>query len=111
MSQRRQCQVMLNVGAFRFFAAQKLAAGGQIEEELAHFHDCSRSAAGRFNIQNFTAVNRDLGSFLCVALSCRDCHPAHTGNAGQSLAAKAHRENRTQILGRSNFARRVAFQT
>ena len=67
--ERGQSQVMLDVGGFRFIGAQKFAAGGQIEEQLADFNGSAGSAAAALDGDDFAAVDNDLGAFR--ARSCR----------------------------------------
>ena len=92
ISERSKREIMLDVGRFRFFAAQKFPARGQIEKKLPHFDAGSGRAAGRFDFENFSTVDDDLCSVRRIAFTLARGHgeATHAGNAWQRFAAKTH---------------------
>ena len=110
--ERCQGQIMLNVRALGFFAPQKLAAGRQIVEQLAHLDARSRRVAGGFHFRDFSPVQDDLRGLgrTGVAFTGRQREPADAGDARQRFTAKAHRRNGLQILRSLDFAGGVSFQ-
>ena len=112
IGQRREGQVVLDVGGLRFLGAQKLPPRRQIEEELAHLHGGSRRAARGFDLHDLAAADDNLRPLGRVAgpLARGEGEAAHAGDAGQRLAAKTHRGNGREVFGPPDFAGGVAFQ-
>ena len=103
---------MLDVRRLGFFRAHELPARGQVEKKLPHFDIRAGRAARGFDFDNFSAVDHDLRALgrTAIALARGQREAADAGDAGQGFAAKTHRDNRRQILGLPNFARRVPFE-
>ncbi len=111
ISQRRQRQIMVDVGILGFLGAQKFSPRGQVEKQLPHFHASARRTARRLHGDDFSAVDDDLrGVGVRVALAGGQGQAADAGDARQGLAAKAHRGDGAEVFGALNFAGGVAFQ-
>src|ERR1019366_3254451 len=101
VSQRCECEIVLDMGGFRFLCAQKLTPRGQIEEELPHLHGCSMRAARRLDLQYLAAADdhlRPLGG-ITGALTRSEGEAAHARDAGQGLAAEAHGGDGSKVFG------------
>ena len=106
-----QSEVMLDVGAFGFFGAEKFPAGGQVEENLADLDGGSRGRRGGLHFDDLAAVDHDLGGLArgVFALAGGDDEPAHAGDAGQGLAAETHGGDGGEVFSASDFGGGVAF--
>ena len=69
--------------------------------------------AGGLDVQNFAAMDGDLGGFrrLAGAFASDECEPADTGDAGERFAAETHRGNGGEVFGPVNLAGGMAFET
>src|SRR5207302_1012287 len=87
-SQRRQRQVMLDVGALGFLAPKKFSSRRQVVKQLTHFDVRARRVAGGFDLENFSAVDDDLRAFrlVAVAFACRKRESADAGDTRQRFA-------------------------
>src|SRR5688572_10567302 len=112
MRERRQREVMMNMRVLGLLAAQEFPAGGQVEEQLAHFERGAVWSAGFLHLDYLAAMNDDLGGGrrIAVAFACGDAEAADTGDAGQGFAAKAHGRDGAKVFSSLNLARGVAFE-
>jgi hypothetical protein len=113
ISQRCEGQIMLNVGALRFLAAQKFSASRQIVKQLSRLDAGAWGVTRRFDFQDFPAVQHDLRGFrrIAVAFPRGEREPADARDARQRFAAKPHGRNGGEVFRTSDLARRVAFET
>ena len=103
---------MMDMGILRFLAAQELASGREIEEQLPDLHAGAGRTPGRSHLEQLAPVDHDLRGHGGVALPLARGHgqAADTRDARQRLTPKAHGGNGAQVLGPLNFARRVSLQ-
>ena len=111
-SQGHQSEVMLDVGAFGFFGAEKFPAGGQVEEDLPHLDGGSGGRCCCFDFDDLAAVDHDLGGLAgsVFALAGGDDEPAHAGDAGQGFTPEAHGGDGGEVFGAGDLGGGVAFQ-
>lgn len=112
VSESGEGEVMLDVGAFGFFAAEEFSAGGEIEEELADFDGGAVVAGGGADVLDFAAVDDDLGAFAggVVAFAGGEGEAADAGDAGDGFASEAHGLDGGEVFGALDFAGGVAFE-
>jgi hypothetical protein len=110
--QRGEGEVMLDVRCLGLLGAEEFAAGGQVEEKLPHLDARAGGAAGGLDLGDLAATDEDPGALggIAFAFAGGEREPAHAGDAGQRLAAKAHGGNGRQVLGLPDLAGGVALQ-
>ena len=91
-------------------AAQKFLARRHIKEQMFYRDSRSDRRAGASRRQQNTALDAQAGSKRLAARAAGQRDLAHRCNAVQGFPAKAKGGNLVEVVGRDQFARRVAFK-
>ena len=110
MRQRAERDDVFDVGGFGRNGTKKLAACGQIEEQVAHFHDRSFRRAHVRDRQDFSARHLDLRPTQSAPFAAGQRESRDRGNAWNRFAAKPERGDALQVFGLGNLAGGVAFE-
>src|SRR6185437_4242995 len=110
MADRLQMDLMLDVTTFGILGAKKFSACRQVIKKRAHLDLCPRRLAAIAHDLDFAAIDDDLGSCNCVALSSGQTKSRYAGDTRQCFAAKSQCGDSLQIGSRPNLARSMSLQ-
>jgi hypothetical protein len=105
-------QVMVDMSAFGFLGLEELAAGGEVEEEVADFDCGSRGVGGGADLNDAATIDQDLAGVgrLGVAFAGGEGQAADAGDAGEGFTAKAHGVDGLEVFGAVDLAGGVALE-
>ena len=110
MRERAERDDVLDVRGLGRDRAQEFAAGGQIEEQVAHFHDGSFRRAHVGDGQDLSAGHFDLRPAQRAPFAAGEREPRDGGDARDGFAAKPERRDAVQVFGPGNFAGGMTFE-
>lgn len=101
MPKCRKNQVVLDVGALGFLAAEEFAPGWEVEEQGPDFNGGTAGACGSLHLGDPPTLEDDLGPFSrgFVTFTCGQRETADARNRGKGFAPEAHGGDGCQVFG------------
>lgn len=105
-----EAELLFDVRVLGGFGTEEFAAGGEVEEEVSDFNDGAVGIAAVANVDEFAAVDFDLGAGEGVGLFGGEAETRDAGDAGEGFAAEAEGVDGGEVFFGADFAGGVAFE-